>query len=101
MKSLFSTLALGLALMATPAMAGEKTAKIAVSELSCPSCVYIVSTSMKSVPTVKVVDFLQGEDWWKGVFTVTYDDEAATTDMIIEAVFANGYPAALLHEDGS
>jgi periplasmic mercuric ion binding protein len=101
MKLQFSALAIGLAIMASSATADEKTAKIAVSELSCPSCVYIVSTSMKSIPTVKVVDFLQGEDWWEGVFTVTYEDETATPDMIIEAVFSNGYPAAVVHEDGS
>ncbi len=101
MKNLLTATALGLALMSTAVIAAEKTVKIAVSELSCPSCVYIVSTSMKSVPTVKVVDFLQGKDWWNGVFTVSYDDAVATPDMIIEAVFGNGYPAALVPEDGS
>jgi len=101
MKNLFTATILGLALMSTSAIAAEKTVKIAVSELSCPSCVYIVSTSMKSVPTVKVVSFLQGKNWWEGVFTVSYDDATATPDMIVKAVFDNGYPASLVAANGS
>uniref|UniRef100_UPI0040484498 heavy-metal-associated domain-containing protein n=1 Tax=Yoonia sp. TaxID=2212373 RepID=UPI0040484498 len=100
MKYLSATLLVGL-LTSGAAWAAEQQAKIAVSELSCPSCVYIVSSAMSEVPTVEVVSFLEGENWWEGTFTVTYDDASATPDMIVEAVLGYGYPASIATAGGS
>jgi periplasmic mercuric ion binding protein len=83
------------------AQAAEQQARIAVSELSCPSCVYIVSSAMKQVPTVEIVEFQEGKDWWEGTFIVTYDDASATPEMIAEAVMGYGYPAKVVTHDGS
>jgi periplasmic mercuric ion binding protein len=98
------TLATALAVLSftVAAQAAEKSVKIAVSELSCPSCAYIVSTAMKEVPTVEVGAFEQDEvNWWEGTFTVTYDDASATPEMIVEAIMGYGYPASVIADSGS
>jgi periplasmic mercuric ion binding protein len=86
---------------AAAAHAAEQEARIAVGELSCPSCVYIASTAMQEVPSVEIVEFLEGENWWEGTFVVTYDDAAATPEAIAEAVMGYGYPASVATESGS
>jgi hypothetical protein len=86
---------------ATIADAAEQQARIAVGELSCPSCVYIASNAMKQVPTVKISEFREGENAWEGTFYVTYDDTSATPQMIADAVMGYGYPASVVEEDGS
>ena len=87
--------------LATIASGAEQKARIEVGELSCPSCVYIASNAMKQVPTVKISEFREGENWWEGTFYVTYDDTSATPQMIAEAVMGYGYPASVVTEDGS
>lgn len=97
---LLSTISAGL--MATmPAFADEQTVSIDVSDMTCPSCSFTVATSMKRVPTVQILDFEEGEEFGKGVFVVTFDDETATPEMIVDAVMANGYPARALPVDNS
>ncbi|MAW86278.1 MAG: periplasmic mercury ion-binding protein [Phyllobacteriaceae bacterium] len=83
-------------IVASPALAGEKRIDVNVGELTCPSCSYIAASSMKAVPSVEIVDFKQGSKWGEGVFTVTFDDQLADADMIVDAVKANGYPAEVL-----
>jgi mercuric ion binding protein len=101
MKSLLlSSIAAGL-MAAMPAFAGEQTARIDVSDMTCPSCSFTVATSMRRVPTVQIVDFQEGENFGEGVFVVTFDDATATPEMIVEAVMANGYPARVLTPDNS
>ncbi len=86
---------------AVAAGAAEQTAKIAVGELSCPSCAYIASAAMREIPSVEVVSFQEGEKWWEGTFVVTYDDAAATPEEIADAVMGYGYPASVVTESGS
>jgi len=93
--------ALAIFLMSSTVEAGEVQVKIAVSELSCPSCVFIVKSAMLNVPTVEVLGFEEGVDWWEGVFLVSYDDDTATPEMIAEAVMDYGYPASVVTELGS
>jgi periplasmic mercuric ion binding protein len=100
MKRLLVTALMVLSL-AVAAQAAEQQAKIAVSELSCPSCVYIVSSAIKQVPSTEIVDFTEGENWWEGTFLVSYDDASATPKMIVEAILGYGYPASVVTEDGS
>jgi mercuric ion binding protein len=95
MKLLLPAVITGL-LAAVPALADEQRINISVSELTCPSCAYIAAGSMRSVPSVEIVDFLEGQRWDEGVFVVTYDDQAANPAMIVQAIMANGYPAEVL-----
>lgn len=88
-------------LAASPGLAAEQQIKVDVSDLTCPTCSYTVASSMRSVPSVEILDFTEGAEFGKGVFTVTYDDATATPEMIVEAVLANGYPAAIASDDGS
>ena len=69
MKHIVTAAAIVTGLWAFAASAAEQTARIAVSELSCPSCVYIASTAMREVPTVKVDDFIQRAHSWSPMTT--------------------------------
>lgn len=88
-------------LLAAPAFAGEQTARIDVGEMTCPTCSFTVAASLRSVPTVQVVSFHDGDAIGEGVFVVTYDDQATDTDAIVNAVVANGYPARVAPSDNS
>ena len=66
--------ALAIVALSTPALAEERQVEIAVSELTCPSCSFIVASSMRGVPSV---------------------------ESIIGAVTANGYPAQVLPDTAS
>jgi periplasmic mercuric ion binding protein len=100
MKHLLTT-AVAIMSLTLAAEAAEQKTNIAVGELSCPSCVFIVSSAMKEVPTVKIDGFTEGENWWEGTFAVTYDDASATPEMIAEAVEGYGYPASVVAAGGS
>ncbi|MFW8596307.1 periplasmic mercury ion-binding protein [Cribrihabitans neustonicus] len=101
MKNIFLTLsALGV-LAAAPASAGEQRINVGVGKLTCPSCSFTVAAAMRGVPSVEIVDFLEGQSWGEGTYVVAYDDEAATPEMIVNAVLANGYPAEILQPGGS
>lgn len=88
-------------LVASPVLAGEKRIDVNVSDLTCPSCSYIAASSMKAVPSVEIVSFKQGSEWGEDVFTVTFDDQMADAEMIVDAVMANGYPAEILPAAGN
>ena len=101
MKPLLLSSALAIAACASAAFAEERTVEIAVSELTCPSCSFIVASSMRSVPSVQINDFADGPQYGQGVYNVTFDDTQATLENIIEAVKANGYPAQVLPDTAS
>jgi len=101
MKHIVTAVAIAIGLWASAVSSAEQTTRVAVSELSCPSCVYIVSTAMREVPSVDIEGFTAGESWSEGTFVVTYDDETATPEMIAEAVRGYGYPALVVTESGS
>jgi mercuric ion binding protein len=83
-------------LISAPAFAAEQVVRLEVSGLTCPSCSFIVGNSLKSVESVVIEDFVEGEDASVGLYTVRFDDEVTSTDALIAAVEENGYPAALL-----
>lgn len=87
-----------LALAATVAQAGEKTANIFVSGLFCPSCGYIVGSAMKSVASVEILEFKESDDKSTAVYRVKFDDDQASAEQIVEAVFDYGYEARLMDE---
>jgi len=96
---LISTLTI--AALSTPAFAEERKVEIAVSDLTCPSCSFIVASSMRGVPSVEIAEFEDGPEYGQGVYSVTYDDTETTIESIIGAVTANGYPAKVLPDTAS
>lgn len=83
-------------LAAMPASAEEQRIKVGVGELTCPTCSFTVAAAMRGVPTVEIIEFQDGEEFGSGTYVVTFDDQAANPDMIIEAVLSTGYPAEVL-----
>lgn len=92
---LFGALALS-ALTAAPAFAAEQVIRLEVGGLTCPSCSFIVGNSLKSVESVAIEDFVEGDDASEGLYTVRFDDEVTSIDALIAAVEENGYPVELM-----
>ena len=101
MKHILLSSALAIAAFTSAAFAEERTVEIAVSELTCPSCSFIVASSMRGVPSVSIEEFVEGPEAGHGVYSVTFDDAETSVEGIIEAVVANGYPARLLNDTAS
>ena len=101
MKHILLSSALAIAAFASAAFAEERTVEIGVSELTCPSCSFIVASSMRGVPSVVIDSFVDGPEYGQGVYSVTFDDAETTVESIIEAVMANGYPAEILPDTAS
>ncbi|MFV2092446.1 MAG: cation transporter [Hyphomicrobiales bacterium] len=94
MKSLLSAaLLIGSMMAVSPAGAGEKTVKLAVEGLYCPSCLYIVRESIAAVVGVTSVD-VSGLD---NSATVIFDDEKTSISVISQASTNAGYPASLFN----
>lgn len=76
-------------LSAGAAFAGERTVTLAVENMYCEACPYIVKQSLSRVPGVDdvVVSFE------KKTATVTYDDQKTTTAGLIDATTEAGYPS--------
>jgi len=91
MKRIIPAMAAGLSLIAgSPALAGERTATLAIQNMDCAACPYIVRESLKAVPGVsKVVVSVQDK-----TVVVTYDDAKADLDALTAATTNVGYPSA-------
>lgn len=101
MKHILLSSALAIAAFTSAAFAEERTVEIAVSELTCPSCSFIVASSMRGVPSVQIDDFVDGPEYGQGVYSVTFDDAETSVENIIDAVAANGYPVQALPDTAS
>ncbi len=101
MKHILLSSALAIAAFVPAAFAEERTIEIAVSELTCPSCSFIVASSMRGVPSVQINDFVDGPEFGQGIYGVTFDDAKTSVEDIIKAVAANGYPAQALPDTAS
>lgn len=87
MKRLFAATALTVIVFsAGMALAAEKTVTLAVENMYCPSCPYIVKKSLTAVPDVSLE---------KKTAIVTYDDEKTTIEAMTDATFEAGYPSSL------
>ena len=77
------------ALTSSAAFAAEKTVALAVNNMYCADCPYIVKKSLESVPGVAkvAVSFKTA--------TVTYDDSKADLRALTTATTNAGYPSAL------
>ena len=101
MKRILLSSVLAVAAFTSAAFAAERTVEIAVSELTCPSCAFIVASSMRGVPSVRINDFAEGPEYGNGVYNVTFDDTETSLESIIEAVTENGDPAKALTDSAS
>jgi mercuric ion binding protein len=71
------------------ATAAQKTVTLAVKNMYCAACPYIVKQSLAQVPGVANV----AVSFAKKTATVTYDDQQATLAKLTAATTAAGYPS--------
>lgn len=90
MKRLLLGLALGAVVMGSgTAMAAVQTVTLAVENMTCESCPYIVKKTLASVPGVTRVDV----SLEKKTAVVTFDDTKTTLKDLTAASASAGYPA--------
>lgn len=90
MKRKLACLILGVALLGgNAAMAAVRTATLAVDNMTCASCPYIVKKTLASVPGVSKVDV----SFEKKIAVVTFDDARTTLDELTSASARAGFPA--------
>ena len=80
------------ALAGVGASAAERTVTLAVDNMYCDACPYIVKQSLARVPGVEtvVVSYEQKSA------TVTYDDEKTTPGALTSATTQAGYPSRVI-----
>ena len=71
------------------ASAAERTVTLAVDNMYCDACPYIVKQSLAKVPGVGNV----AVSYEQKTATVTYDDEKTTLDSLTSATTEAGYPS--------
>ena len=79
-----------------PAFAGERTVTLAVENMTCATCPYIVKQSLAAVPGVITVD-VSFED---GTAAVTFDDAQTNVLALMAATVGNGYPSRQIENSG-
>jgi mercuric ion binding protein len=85
---------LALGALASPALAGETTVRLAVRNWYCAACPHVVKQSLAAVPGVINVEVSEK----KKTATVTFDDTKADVKTLTEATTAAGYPSFLYTE---
>ncbi len=91
MIKLITSMAVGFSLIAaSPALAGERTATLAIQNMDCAACPYIVRESLKAVPGVSKIVVSVADK----TVIVTYDDTKADLDALTAATTNVGYPSA-------
>ncbi len=92
MKRFFAAAVLaGALLSSTIAYAAQQTVTLSVPGMYCPSCPYIVKTSLMDVTGVENVVVTLSDK----TAVVTYDDAQTNTKSLIEATTNAGYPSSL------
>lgn len=71
-----------------PAFAAERTVTLAVKNMTCASCPYIVRESLSAVPGVTKVNV----SFEKKTAVVTFDDSRASVEALSAASTKAGYP---------
>jgi mercuric ion binding protein len=74
----------------SPALAAERTVKLAVQNMYCAACPYTVKSSLQAVPGVKAVS-VSFED---KTAVVTYDDTKTNVKALTTATTNAGYPSS-------
>jgi len=92
MRILASSVLAMIALSSAVASAAERTVTLAVANMYCDACPYIVKQSLAKIPGVEkvVVSFEQK------TATVTYDDQKTAPDALTSATTQAGYPSKLV-----
>jgi mercuric ion binding protein len=85
-------IAAGIISLAAGASAAVRTVTLAVDNMTCASCPYIVKSSIDAVAGVSEVEVSLEEK----TAVVTFDDGTTTVEAVAEASTNAGYPARLL-----
>jgi mercuric ion binding protein len=88
-RLLMTTVLLGSIAMATAAAAAERTVTLALENMTCAACSFIVKRTMAGVPGVLKVDV----SYANKTATVTFDDTKTQLDAVAKASADAGYPA--------
>jgi periplasmic mercuric ion binding protein len=80
-----------------PAIAGERTVKLSVTNMTCVTCPYIVKQSLAAVPGVIAVDVSLPEH----SAVVTFDDATTSIDALTNATGDAGFPSSLVRGQAS
>jgi|SRR5215468_10830010 len=83
------SIAAAVVLAGAGASAAEQTVTLAVDNMYCTACPYIVKESLAGVPGVDTVVVSYEEK----TATVTYDDQKTTLDALTSATAKAGYPS--------
>ncbi|MDX1575904.1 MAG: cation transporter [Kiloniellales bacterium] len=76
--------------------AGERTVTLAVDNLLCASCPYIVKRVLARVPGVRMVEV----SYESKTAVVTFEDTETDVAALTEATGNVGFPSKLVAEDG-
>ena len=94
MKRLLSLAVLTSGLLsAGAAQAGEQTVTLAVENMTCAACPYIVKKSLAAVPGVSKAEV----SFEAKSAIITFDDQSTNVDRLTEATAKAGYPSKLKH----
>jgi mercuric ion binding protein len=85
-----------LMLSAGPAWAGERTVTLAVDNISCASCPYIVKRTLANVPGVSDVEV----SFEERTAVVTFDDAKTDVAALTQATQSMGFPSRLVPQGG-
>ena len=92
MRILALLITAAMAIAGAAASAAERTVTLAVDNMYCEACPYIVKESLAKVPGVATV----AVSYERKSATVTYDDEKTTLDALTAATAQAGYPSRAL-----
>jgi mercuric ion binding protein len=93
MKTVLRTVAFSATVLATSSvLADEQTVTLAVKNMTCASCPYIVKQSLAAVPGVRDVKVSFG----KRIAIVTFEDSATTVAALTAATTNRGFPSEVL-----
>ena len=83
-------------LSTAPALAGERTVTLAVENMTCASCPYIVQKTLESVPGVIKAEVL----FPQGTAAVTYEDTETAIAEMTAATARVGFPSHPIEASG-
>ena len=91
-RNLFTLILAAALLVGGTAFAGEKTVTLAVKNMDCSACPYIVQRSLLGVPGVEKATV----SYQHKTATVTYNDAKTTLAALTAATTNAGYPSQLM-----
>ncbi|MGE0333865.1 MAG: mercury resistance system periplasmic binding protein MerP [Gammaproteobacteria bacterium] len=91
-RGLFAAMVLASVLVATAAIAAQRTVTLAVDGMTCASCRYIVKQSLSRVPGVERVDVSYADK--RAV--VTFDDAKTDVAVLTKATAGVGFPSEVV-----